>query len=129
MKRRTITVYDYKQRPCDIPLPKESWWWGRRTGEGMGTLHCVISCWNESNVFYITDYGNARIAYCDSHAIVRIMNTIATGELERGIWCITENGKLKPHWYYNRYMKYMEKLHPKQAEKLKLKLKEFSRKV
>lgn len=125
VKRRKLILYDYKNRPTEVKLSKEHFWWGQRIGERMGTLHCVISCYNEASVVYITDFGFARIAYCDSHAIMRITHTLITGQLERGIWCVAENGKLKPHWYYKRYFSYMKKLHPKQARKLKEKLSKF----
>jgi hypothetical protein len=123
MKRRTILAYDYKNRPTTIKLPKESWWWASRTGNNLGTSHCVISCYNQADVFYITPSGLARIAYCDSHAESRIMNTMITGQLEQGIWCIAMRGKLEPHWYYKRYFSYLQKSYPEQAKKLKLKLK------
>lgn len=123
MKRRTITIYDYKDRPCTVPLPKDGgWWWGPRVGSNLGTNHCVISCYNHADVVYITDYGLARIAYCDSHAITRILRTIITGELERGIWCQTNNGKLVPHYYYKQYLPYMKALHPNKAKRLEEKL-------
>ncbi len=122
MKRRTITLYDYKNRPTDVKTPLESWWWGLRVGSNLGTNHCVISCYNESTVAYITDYGFARIAYCESHARERIMNTMLTGQLERGIWCEAWNGKLRPHDYYKRYMSDMMKAYPLKAKKLKQKL-------
>ena len=122
-KRKTITMYDYKNRPTNIPIPKDTWWWCLRTGTKLGTLHCVVSCYNIASVVYITDYGLARIAYCDSHACERIMNTMLTGNLERGVWCIANNGKLKQHWYYERYMNIMKQNHPKQAKKLLEKLK------
>lgn len=124
-KRKQITVYDYKNRPTKLNLPKESWWWSMRTGDNLGTLHCVVFCYNTASVFYITPSGFARIAYCDSHAETRIMNTMLTGQLEQGIWCIANNGKVKPHWYYQRYFPYMQKTYPKQARKLKKKIKEI----
>lgn len=122
-KRQTITLYDYKNRTCKVLISKENFWFSKKMRESRGSLHCVISCNNEASIVYITDYGFARIAYCNSHAIWRILNTIITGQLERGLWCETENGKLKPHYYYKQYMQYMKKLHPKQAKKLELKLK------
>ena|SRR5690242_18429421 len=126
LKRKQITVYDYKNRPTILNLPKESWWWNLRTGDNLGTLHCVVGCYNLAEVFYITPNGFARIAYCDSHAESRIMNTIITGQLEQGIWCIAKNKRLQPHWFYQRYFEYMQKAHPKQAKKLKDKIKFIS---
>lgn len=119
-------VYDYKNRPTKLNLPKESWWWAMRTGDHLGTLHCVISCYNNASVFYITPSGFARIAYCDAHAETRIMNTMLTGQLEQGIWCIANNGKVKPHWFYQRYFDQLKSKYPKQAKKLKEKLKSIS---
>ena len=126
MKRRTILLYDYKNRPCKVALTKDGgWWWSKRLG-AMGERHCVISCYNEATVVYITDYGYARIAYCQAHADNRILGTMLSGMLERGVWAISDNGKLKPHWHYKHYMGYMKKVHPKQAKKLEEKLRGFN---
>ena len=127
MKRDSITIYDYKNRPTNVKLPKNGHWWTCRTGQRMGTLHCVISCFNNSDVFYITDKGNASIAYCDSHAGRQILENMLDGSIQRGLWCVANNGKLQPHWYYKRFMSQFKEQNPRQAKKLEQKIKDFKK--
>lgn len=125
MKQKFIDFIGYDKKHTKIPLSKENWWFNKRQGYS----HCVVSCSNFSDVFYITDYGFARIAYCDSHAKNRILNSIITGQIERGLWCEVWKGKLRPHEYYKRYLPLFKKLYPNKAKKLQQKLKEFRVKV
>lgn len=128
LKRKQLTVYDYKNRITKINLPKNGYWWQNRIGDKLGSLHCVISCYNSSDVFYISDYGLCSIAYCDAHARSRILESMFGEDLQRGLWCIANNGKLEPHWYYKRFMSQLKKLNPKSAKKLEQKIKEFKKK-
>ena len=121
MKRQIIEFHDYKNRPTKVPISKNNSWFN----DSRGSYHCTVQCRNFADVVYITDYGFGNYAYCQSDAETRIMHIMITGELSRGIWCVPDNGKLKPHWYYKYYMDDFEKSHPKQAKKLKQKLKDL----
>lgn len=126
-KRRTITLYDYKNRPTEVKIPISGFWWTNRIGEKWGTFHCVISCYNNADVVYISDYGYASICYCEAHARCRILESMFGEGLERGLWCNANNGKLEPHWYYKRFMSELKKMNPKKAKKLETKIKEFKK--
>jgi len=115
-----ITYVDYDGKHVKIPIPKNGYWWTKKYGAS-----CVIGCNNTIEAFYITDKGHASIGYCDAHARSRILEHMITGVLQRGVWCQVEKGRLEPHDYYKRFIKEMKATHPKQAVKLKNKLKKF----
>mgnify|MGYP001558307235 CR=1 FL=1 len=118
MKRDYLIYIGYDKKKTKIPLSSDKYWFSGSRGNS----HCVVSCLNFSECFYITDFGYCSISYCDAHAETRILSSMLSGELQRGIWCTVEKGKVKPHWYYKRYMPFMEKANLKQALKLKRKL-------
>lgn len=129
MERRLLTreyldFENYDGKHFKMPLPKSSWWFTSRD-----VSHCVVSCSNIADTFYISDFGFVHMAYCDSDARSRILHTLITGELERGIWCSVYKGKLSPHHFYGYYLKHMIHAHPKQAKKLEEKLEYFERNI
>ena len=120
-RRRYINFIGYDKKTTKIPISKDDWWFTNALGES----HCVCSCSNLTDNFYITDFGLCRIAYCDSHARNRILENMMSGSLQRGLWCEVYKGKLIPHEYYKRFIPLFKKLYPVQAKKLQKKLKEF----
>lgn len=123
-KPRFLIFTGYDKKETKIPLSKNPEWFKDSRGSG----HCVVSCYNFADVFYITDYGFASISYCDSHACNRILESMFGDNLERGIWCSPIKGKLIPHWYYKRFLPQFKKLSPTKAKKLESKLRDFTKK-
>lgn len=123
MKKQKLTIIWYDKKSYKIPITNRmDWFNGER-----GSSHCVIGCYNTSDVFYISDYGTASIGYCSAHAEVRILRSMLAEHLERGIWCSIYNGKLRPHDYYYQFMQSLKKINPEKAKKLKAKLDSFKK--
>jgi hypothetical protein len=123
MKRPYLEFSWYDKKTYKLPIQKKSWWFN----DSRGKFHCTATCFNTANVFYVSDSGLVSIAYCDSHAANAILQTMLTGGLERGLWCTIWSGRLKPHWYYEHYMKYLKTSNPKQAEKLQVKINKWKK--
>jgi hypothetical protein len=123
MKRPYLELIWYDKKKYKLPIPKKSWWFF----DSRGKLHCIGSCANTATVFYVSDSGLASRAYCEGHAVNAILQTMITGGLERGLWCTIQSRRLKPHWYYEQYMKYLKKSNPTQAKKLQTKINKWKK--
>lgn len=116
---KDLNLIWYDKREYKIPLTSNNWWFKDKY---RGASHCVLMCNNDSQAFYFTEKGKAKIAYCLAHAEKRILETMLTGRLERGIWCMIDQRRMRPHEDYKRYMPYLKKHNPKQAKKLEEKI-------
>jgi hypothetical protein len=123
MQRPYLNLIWYDKKKYKLPIPKKSWWFN----DSRGKLHCTASCSNIATVFYISDRGLASIAYCEGHAVSSILQTMITGNLERGLWCTISLNRLKPHWYYELHMEYLKKSNPIQAKKLQIKINKWKK--
>lgn len=117
-KRQFLDIIHYDKKRYSIPMSKEQYWFRGSRGQS----HCVVGCYNISDCYYISDKGLVSHCYCLAHAEVRILDTMITGNISRGIWCAIYNGRLQPHEYYFRFMKMLMQSNPRQAKKLQIKL-------